>query len=100
MEAEEEEGAALASPPLPSPPIQAGRWPATSSGPPGAGVRHVPHQLALATKKRALFSIETTSYSSPTVTKATWSGQRSLHTAHLSPSHVGRDKAAWPRHAT
>lgn len=35
---------------------------------------------------------------SPPVTTATWSGQRSHHTAHLFPSHSGRDRAAGPRH--
>ena len=34
---------------------------------------------------------------SPTVTTATWSGQRSHHPAHLFPSHSGRDRAAGPR---
>ena len=34
---------------------------------------------------------------SPPVATATWSGQRSHHTAHLFPSYSGRDRAVGPR---
>lgn len=98
VKAEEDGGAAL-RPPRPPPGLSTwgdGLRPALA-GPTEADVRWMHHQLAPETKKRALFSIETTSYSSPTVTKATWSGRRSYHTAHLSSSHAGRDKAAWLR---